>query len=209
MENFFVITGNIAAGKSTLLGKLKQSDENIWVSSESGQENELFEGLVEKFYADKEKYTFPFHQAVKRHFDSVARAVLQLNESESNKKKIAVVERSPLDVFEIFIVANKKWLTDEQFEYFKNWCEESLKNPPWCWGKIMFLDVPAEICAKRCAKRSRVVESDVVDLDYLKMLEKTHKNMYIKRKFKSNAEPKEIFPFKTQDEIIDKIKTMI
>ena len=178
------IEGNIGSGKSTLLANLKKHfndntnfetdiiflkepvDEWSKIKDENGTT------LLEKFYADQEKYSFSFQIMA-----YISRLNL-LKEAINNVKlkTIIVTERS---LFTDKMVFAKMLYDSGKIEYinyqiYLNWfncfADEFKIN------KIIYVNANPSVCYERVGKRDRDGE-DNIPLEYLQNCHNYHENM--------------------------------
>ena len=159
------IEGNIGSGKSTLLANLREiykEDADIVFLNEPVDEwgkitDENGVTILEKFYADQEKYSFPFQMMAYVSRLKVLRCALRdvftarLNSPGSTKKVILITERSLFTDKLVFA----KMLYDD---------------------KKIYVKTDPEQCHTRIAKRSRDGEANI-PLEYLQNCSRYHDNM--------------------------------
>ena len=115
------IEGNIGSGKSTLLANLREiykEDADIVFLNEPVDEwgkitDENGVTILEKFYADQEKYSFPFQMMAYISRISIMRAALK-----ENKYKLIIIERS---VYTDSAVFAKMLFDDKKIEDIENY----------------------------------------------------------------------------------------
>jgi deoxyadenosine/deoxycytidine kinase len=189
------IEGNIGSGKSTLLSNLKEHfgkntsviflkepvDEWSKIKDKNGTT------ILEKFYADQEKYSFPFQMMayisrLKLLKDCVKdiKSNIQKNNVEcSIENKVGyfiITERSLYTdkmVFAKMLYDNGK-IEDINYQIYLNWFDTFAQEFPI--EKIIYVKTDPEICQQRIGKRLREGE-DKIPLDYLKSCSEYHDNM--------------------------------
>jgi len=163
------IEGNIGSGKSTLLANLREiykEDADIVFLNEPVDEwgkitDENGVTILEKFYADQEKYSFPFQMMAYVSRLKVLRCALRdvftarLNSPGSTKKVILITERS---LFTDKLVFAKMLYDDKKIEHvnyriYLNWFDTFLDEFPV--HKVVYVKTDPEQCHTRIAKRSR------------------------------------------------------
>ena len=174
------IEGNIGTGKSTFITNLKSyfeknNIENViflqepvdeWLNIKDKEGNHI----IEKFYADKKKYSFSFQMMA-----YISRL--------SNIKKILKEKQDVIIISERSLFTDKnvfaKMLYDdnqiEEIEYtiYNKWFNDFIDDIPF--KSIIYLRTTPEICFERIKKRNRDGESDI-PLDYLKSCHQYHEN---------------------------------
>lgn len=177
------VDGNIGSGKSTLLEYLKK----IWVDKKLCDCKVIFlkepldewekikdeEGItmLEKFYENQEKYSFPFQMMA-----YISRLKLLKETLENNEDCIIITERSLYTdkmVFAKMLYDNKK-IEHINYLVYINWFDTFIKDFPL--DKIIYIKANPEICLSRINKRSRQGEGNI-PLDYLKQCHEYHENM--------------------------------
>jgi len=191
------IEGNIGSGKSTLLANLKKyfnenKNENVDiiflkepVDEWSNIKDENGITILEKFYADQVKYSFPFQMMayisrLKLLKDTVANIKNNKNlisENQlSNKKYIIITERSLSTDKMVFA----KMLYDTgkiefiNYQIYLNWFHTFADEFPI--DKIIYVRAEPEICNQRISVRQRDGE-DNIPIEYLKSCSEYHDNM--------------------------------
>ena len=175
----FSIEGNIGSGKSTLLENLKKefsNNKNIIFMKEPVDEWEEIKDtsgntMLQKFYADQEKYSFPFQMMA-----YISRLNLLKKTVEKNPGAIIISERSLYTdkfVFAKMLYESSK-IEDVSYQIYNKWFDAFVKDFPICG--VIYVETDPEICHQRVAKRSRLGESNI-PLDYLKSCHCYHTNM--------------------------------
>jgi deoxycitidine kinase/deoxyguanosine kinase len=172
------IEGNIGAGKSTLLERLQKhcagrSDivflrepVDIWEAVRDPVDGQ---NILQKFYGDSAKYSFPFQiMAFMSRLSLIEGAI-----REHPECSVIVCERSLCADRNIFA----KMLSDDGLIesvcyqiYGKMYDEFSSK---YVADGIVYVDAEAEVCFRRIAKRGRDGEGGIA-LDYLEKCKKYH-----------------------------------
>jgi len=180
------IEGNIGSGKSTLLENLRNYySDNIQVIflkepvdewAKIKDENGIT--MLEKFYADQEKYSFPFQMMAYISRLKVLRDALKFIKTLniSDKKFVIITERSLYTDKMVFA----KMLSDSgkieyiNYQIYLNWFETFSEEFPV--HKIVYVKTNPENCFNRILKRSRDGESKI-PLDYLTNCSLYHDSM--------------------------------
>jgi deoxyadenosine/deoxycytidine kinase len=190
------IEGNIGSGKSTLLKKIKDiysTTTNIVFLREPVEEWEEIkdkngETMLQKFYADQEKYSFSFQMMayisrLKILRDAVKDIELQIQkEMQSNysnyyeyipKKYIIITERSLYTDKYVFakMLYDQGKIEDVCYQIYLNWFDEFAKDYPV--SKLIYVSTDPFICSSRINKRSRLGE-EVIPTTYLQECHKYH-----------------------------------
>ena len=181
------LEGNIGAGKSTLLTQLQRAAEmSARVSQHrpiefvqepvarwSGDASSNSDNLLAHFYADPDKYAFPFQ------IMAYATQVDELYQSIQKEPAVVVTERSLESNREIFT----KMFRDEgkiDAVHYKIYCENAqtcraLCPHPITTDAVIYLRSSPEVCADRIQKRGRDGEQQIT-VDYLKKCHDYHED---------------------------------
>lgn len=181
------IEGNIGSGKSTLLANLKkyfENQENIVFLREPVDEwtkikDENGVTILEKFYADQTKYSFPFQMMAYISRLSLLRDAIKKNNSNQGKVTI-ITERSLYTDKEVFakMLYDSGKIEHVNYQIYLNWFNEFAEEFPI--NKIVYVKTDPEICANRIIQRLRDGESSI-PLEYLKKCDLYHDNMLEKK----------------------------
>jgi deoxyadenosine/deoxycytidine kinase len=182
------IEGNIGSGKSTLLANLKKCfDKNTYVTflkepvdewSKIKDENGVT--MLEKFYADQNKYSFSFQMmAYISRLKLLKDTISQIKESirnDTTKKYVIITERS---LFTDKMVFAKMLYDSGKIEYinyqiYLNWFNTFAEEFPV--NKIIYVKTDPQICHLRIATRHRNGEQHI-PIDYLNSCNQYHDNM--------------------------------
>lgn len=174
--------GDIGAGKSTLIDKLKDAHPNwhfidepvgTWTSLQTAEG----QNLLELFYNDKTRYSYTFQNcALLSRAMNIARTIeewqwrcsMNPEESQSN---VFVTERCIDTDYYVFA----KMLYDDghmnlmEWDLYKMWYNFVKSQSPALSG-IVYLNTPPAICKTRIQQRGRKGE-DSIPLEYLQNLE--------------------------------------
>lgn len=203
------IEGNIGSGKSTLLANLKEKfnndNTNIIFLKEpvdewSNIKDENGVTMLEKFYSDQKKYSFPFQMMayisrlkllkdtvtkIKQDWRTYIKKKLDLIHSEDNDddnqkiqfpKYVIITERSLYTDKMVFA----KMLYDTgkiefiNYQIYLNWFNTFADEFPV--DKIIYVKTDPDTCYKRISVRNREGE-DNIPLDYLRSCSEYHENM--------------------------------
>lgn len=188
------IEGNIGSGKSTLLANLKKHFKNnshiIFlkepVDEWSNIKDENGTTILEKFYADQEKYSFPFQmmayisrlKLLKETVDKIKSdqktnivdtlhdMMTNYNENknyldETRNNYIIITERSLYTDKMVFakMLYDTKKIEHVNYQIYLNWFDTFAKEFPI--DKIIYVKADPNICHQRIGKRHRDGESNI------------------------------------------------
>jgi len=178
------IEGNIGSGKSTLMENLKKTYKNnsqvIFLKEPVDEWENIKDSngvtILEKFYADQEKYSFAFQMMAYVSRLKVLRDALNLIDTTSDKKYIIITERSlntDRYVFAKMLYESGK-MEDVFYQIYLNWFDTFSQEFPV--HKIVYVKVEPNICHNRISKRAREGE-DCIPVEYLDACHKYHEEM--------------------------------
>ena len=173
------IEGNIGSGKSTLLANLKKhyrGNPHIVFVKEPVEEWETITDennvtMLEKFYKDQDKYSFPFQMMA-----YISRLVALKEAINNNPGAIIITERSLYTDKMVFA----KMLYDSgkiemvNYKIYLKWFDSFAEEFPV--NKIIYVKANPKICENRMIMRSRTGESGI-ELDYLVSCDTYHNDM--------------------------------
>ena len=176
----YSIDGNIGSGKSTIVESLKEKfkedylkndkvdfvfvDEpvDIWqaVTDENG------ENILEKFYKDQHKYSFPFQMMAYISRLSRLKSVIKRVRKQYT---VIVTERSVFTDYEIFakMLHDDKKIEEINYNIYKLWFNEFIKELPF--RGVIYVKTDPTLCDERIKLRNR--EGENIPIEYL---EKCH-----------------------------------
>ena len=176
------IEGNIGSGKSTLLSKLHEHYKNNYnvvflkepVDEWEKIKDENGETILKKFYADQEKYSFPFQMMAYVSRIKVLRDTLKNIKNNSNI--IIITERSLYTDKMVFakMLYDSKKIEYINYQIYLNWFDTFSEEFPV--HKVVYVKTEPEKCYQRIVKRSRTGEENI-PLDYLTSCSDYHNNM--------------------------------
>lgn len=152
-KKIFSVEGNIAAGKSSVLEKIKEKytvyyeDINAW-------------NFLDDFYEDKQRWACTLQTSILKTMYQQHRAILSL------KDDVVFIERSPQSSL-IFATLLKQ--IDDLNEKEYNLLVDLYTILKWEPTGVFFIDTPVCVCFQRMKKRCRPCEQNV-DVDYLNRL---------------------------------------
>ena len=185
-NNYTIISieGNIGSGKSTLLANLREHfkdnvdivflkepvDEWAKIKDKNGTT------ILEKFYADQEKYSFPFQMMAYVSRIKELRTTVKEQKKNSSKPFVIITERSLYTDKMVFakMLYDTGKIEDVNYQIYLNWFDTFSDEFPV--HKVVYVKTDPEKCHKRIVKRSREGE-DNIPLSYLKSCSFYHDNM--------------------------------
>ena len=174
------IEGNIGAGKSTIVENLKKymgdvqgvvflsEPVDIW---ESIKDSKTGETILQKFYADPDKYAFSFQVMAYASRLSLIRRQVEMDPAP----EVIICERSLEADYNIFakMLYDDGKIDDVNYQIYKHFYEEF--SYKYGLDAVVYIDSDAEVCHRRIMKRSRDGE-DQIPLDYLQKCKEYHDN---------------------------------
>lgn len=174
------VEGNIGSGKSTMVNYLSQyftnyiNTHNInhnkqykvayliepvdeWIKYKNSDNN----NILELFYIDKDKYSFPFQMVI------LHSRITQLQNAIDDGYDIIISERSILSSYRVFIkmLIDYNNMNSIEYQIYEKWFnlyENTIRDI-----NIIYIKTSPEICNLRINKRNRQGESGIL-LSYLK-----------------------------------------
>jgi deoxyadenosine/deoxycytidine kinase len=190
---FISIEGNIGSGKSTLLANLRENykdNNNVIFLKEPVDEWAKIKDvngttILEKFYADQEKYSFSFQMMAYVSRIKVLRDTLKDKKDKDEKDKthdqdkthyIIITERSLYTDKMVFakMLYDSGKIEDVNYQIYLNWFDTFSSEFPV--HKVIYVKADPEKCYERIAKRSREGEENI-PLEYLTACSLYHDNM--------------------------------
>jgi deoxyadenosine/deoxycytidine kinase len=179
------IEGNIGSGKSTLLSNLRQhyeNNSNVVFLKEPVDEwerikDENGETILKKFYADQEKYSFPFQMMAYVSRLKVLRDTLKTIKTDTEDKNIIIItERSLYTDKMVFakMLYDSKKIEHVNYQIYLNWFDTFSDEFPV--NKVVYVKTSPDKCYQRIVKRSRTGEENI-PLEYLTSCSNYHDNM--------------------------------
>jgi deoxyadenosine/deoxycytidine kinase len=185
---FISIEGNIGSGKSTLLANLRENyknNDNVIFLKEPVDEWAKIKDIngttiLEKFYADQEKYSFSFQMMAYVSRIKVLRDTLKektkQQDNQEKKQYIIITERSLYTDKMVFakMLYDSGKIEDVNYQIYLNWFDTFSGEFPV--HKVIYVKAAPEKCYQRIAKRSREGEENI-PLEYLTACSLYHDNM--------------------------------
>jgi deoxyadenosine/deoxycytidine kinase len=168
------IEGNIGTGKSTLLETLKEkyaADPSIHFMAEPVDVwNTIVDGqgvtILEKYYANQQKYAFSFQMMAYISRIAAIRAALKKN------YRIIILERSVYTDSAVFakMLFHDQKIEDIEYMIYMKWVDEFISDLPPI--KFIYMQANPEVSYERVLKRGRTGET--IPLAYLQNCHKYH-----------------------------------
>lgn len=187
MTNFRIVSieGNIGSGKSTFLENLKKhykSNEHIVFLREPVDEWEKIKDqngntMLQKFYADQEKYSFAFQMMAYISRLSIMRDTIQKNK---DKDIIIITERSLYTDKYVFakMLYDQGKIEEVTYKIYLHWFDEFAKDFPI--SNVIYVNAEPQKCYERIHKRARPGE-EIIPLSYLEDCHKYHEDFLDQR----------------------------
>ncbi len=176
-SRFFIVEGNIGAGKSTFLRLIQKhlAVDIIYEPHEQWQKVGGQENLLEKFYADTPRWAYTFQT-----YAFVTRIMAQEAHAIQNKGGACLLERSVFsdrycfarNCFEQGTMTALEW---KLYQEWFAWLVDQYTTKP---TGFIYLRTDAQVCYERLVKRNRHEES-AVPLQYLEQLHNKHEQWLI------------------------------
>lgn len=185
---FISIEGNIGSGKSTLLANLREhykDNNNVIFLKEPVDEWSKIKDIngitiLEKFYADQEKYSFSFQMMAYVSRIKVLRDTLKDNQeknlTQEKRDYIIITERSLYTDKMVFakMLHDSGKIEGVNYQIYLNWFDTFSGEFPV--HKVIYVKADPKKCYERIAKRSREGEENI-PLEYLTSCSLYHDNM--------------------------------
>jgi deoxyadenosine/deoxycytidine kinase len=185
---FISIEGNIGSGKSTLLANLrehyKENNSVIFLKEPVDEWAKIKDKngttILEKFYANQEKYSFSFQMMAYVSRIKVLRDTLKENREKNKTQEkmhfIIITERSLYTDKMVFakMLYDSGKIEDVNYQIYLNWFDTFSGEFPV--HKVIYVKADPEKCYERIARRSREGEENI-PLEYLTSCSLYHDNM--------------------------------
>jgi deoxyadenosine/deoxycytidine kinase len=192
-----VVSGGIGAGKTSVLQMIQSYgtsqdlgdglDGHVTVLYENVEAWQYlltrnYEALTNGKPKEANTTTIPalLQAKVLSHYLEVTEKLMQLEEAcaeDPDRLEVVVIERSPVDVVEIFMKTNRHAYTDAEYESLAGYCAILMNSRVW-QKKVrhIVLDVDVETCMGRIRRRAREGENRI-DASYMKILDAAYKEL--------------------------------
>jgi deoxyadenosine/deoxycytidine kinase len=177
-QKYFVVEGNIGAGKSTFL-KIIARYLNAQVIYEPHQkwQNVQGENLLERFYTDTKRWAYTFQT-----YAFITRVLERELHARKTTYPFQVLERSVYsdrycfakNCFEMGVMNALEW---KLYEEWFTWLVETYMQKP---SGFIYMQTDPEVCYKRLLKRNRSEEAGV-SLEYLQLLHQKHESWLLRK----------------------------
>jgi deoxyadenosine/deoxycytidine kinase len=183
------IDGNIGSGKSTLLAELKkhyaENDHVLFLKEPVDDWEKITDEngvtILEKFYSDQEKYSFPFQMMAYVSRLKVLRETKKMIignylKNLNERPYIIISERSLYTDKMVFakMLYDSEKIEEVNYKIYLSWFDTFAEEFPV--HKTVYVKTTPEKCHLRILKRSREGESNI-PLEYLDNCSKYHDNM--------------------------------
>ena len=177
-QKYFVVEGNIGAGKSTFL-KVINTFLNAQVVYEPHEKWQDVggENLLDRFYTDTQRWAYTFQT-----YAFITRVLEREIQAKKNSHPFQILERSVYsdrycfakNCYELGLMNALEW---KLYQEWFSWLVDSYMAKP---SGFIYLQTDPKICYKRLLKRNRSEEASV-SLDYLQLLHSKHEKWLIEK----------------------------
>jgi len=203
----FVLAGPIGVGKSSIIQALspktlRQKKITVTIQEDVG----AWQYYLEKFYENPAAYIFLFQKEVEIYIHNVTKHLEQLQEqcTVDGLDRIAVVERSPLDVLRVFYQLNRPLLENASVYTALYTCMLEYSNRTvWSTATYFLLHCPVEECISRMVKRNRKGEEHI-QKEYMEKIASLYEN-----EFSSRIEKYDIATNREMEKVVAEIQRII
>lgn len=181
---FFVVEGNIGAGKSTFLKKMgSMLQAQVVYEPVKTWQNVGGENLLDAYYKDGARWAYTFQT-----YAILSRIIALEEHAQQNDKLFQLAERSVYsdqfcfakNLHEAGVISNLEW--NLYITWFSWLTEKHIEQP----AGFIYLRTDPRICLERLIKRSRSEEKSVT-LDYLTLVHEKHEQWFIHKKGVAHA----------------------
>ena len=168
------VEGNIGSGKSTLVGNLRRKfgdvDDICFLDEPVDEWEQIKDAdgktMLEKYYADQEKYAFSFQMMA--YISRLAR----LRDAMRQNYRVIVTERNVFTDKMVFaaMLHDTKKIEDVNYAIYLKWFDEFLQDVPPV--RLVYVRTDPEVAKARVDSRARQGES--IPLGYLRDCHKYH-----------------------------------
>jgi len=173
------IEGNIGSGKSTLLSILQKHidiDMPVIFLLEPVDEWETIKDengitMLQKFYSDQDKYSFPFQMMA-----YISRLAMLKRTIQENPNAIIITERSLITDKYVFakMLYDSGKIESVNYQIYQKWFHTFADD--FVISGMIYVDSPPDVCSARITQRSRNGEESI-PIDYLEKCHAYHGDM--------------------------------
>src|SRR3989339_352860 len=176
---FFVVEGNIGAGKSTFLRLMgQQLNAELAFEPHEAWQNIEGENLLDAFYKDGKRWAYTFQT-----YAFITRVISVEQHARLTQHPFLLVERSVFadrycfaqNAHEIGLMNDLEWAL------YKDWFSWFVENRVDKPHGFIYLRTDPRICFERLTKRNRF-EEKLVELDYLTLIHNRHESWLVHKK---------------------------
>jgi deoxyadenosine/deoxycytidine kinase len=177
---FFVVDGNIGAGKTTFLKILSEHlcAHVVYEPTTKWQKVIGTENLLENFYRDTPRWAYTFQS-----YAFVTRILEQETHAMEHAEPVQILERSVFSDRYCFAknCYELGFMTELEWKLYQDWFSWLVDNYVIRPNGFIYLRVDPTICHQRLVKRQRHEETGV-SLDYLQRLHQKHESWLVDKK---------------------------
>lgn len=177
-QRYFVVEGNIGAGKSTFLKVIsKFLNAQVVFEPHTRWQNVAGENLLERFYADTPRWAYTFQT-----YAFITRVLEREKAAINNIYPFQILERSVYsdrycfaqNCYELGMMNHLEW---KLYQEWFSWLVETYMAKP---SGFIYMQTDPLVCYKRLLKRNRYEEMGVT-LEYLQQLHDKHEKWLIEK----------------------------
>jgi len=182
MISIISIEGNIGSGKSTIIQNLKakfEKEDYIYFLDEPVSEwttltDNSGKNIIEKFYEDKERYSFSFQMmAYISRLSNLKNLIKNIQTNYLQHDMVLIIcERSLETDRNVFcqMLYDQHFIEEINYQIYMKWFDEFMKElPPISY---VYIQTDPEVAYERVQKRNR--KGETMGLDYLKACHAYH-----------------------------------
>lgn len=177
---FFVVDGNIGAGKSTFLRIISNylCAHVVYEPTAKWQKVIGTENLLENFYRDTPRWAYTFQS-----YAFVTRILEQESHALEHAEPVHILERSVFSDRYCFAknCYELGFLTELEWKLYQDWFSWLVDNYVTKPNGFIYLRVDPKVCHQRLIKRQRHEEVGV-SLEYLERLHQKHEDWLVHKK---------------------------
>jgi deoxyadenosine/deoxycytidine kinase len=176
---FFVIEGNIGAGKSTFLRQVgRYLDAQMVAEPVQEWQNIGGENLLDAFYSNGQRWAYSFQT-----YAFITRMMAQEEHARNSTKPFQMIERSIFadrccfakNAYELGLMTKLEW------NMYQSWFAWFIQGKIEVPAGFIYLRTDPQVCHQRLVKRCRSEEVGVT-LEYLTLLHEKHEAWLIHKK---------------------------